>query len=229
MTTVVELDIPADRLGFARTFDRLPAFEFQIAGMIGDSPPLVRASGADRRTVHRTLETDPSVDLIASLTDERRRGSDRADVDGDQWLFRLEFGDGVKLFQEIVTDNDGAILTARGGDDSWSLQLLFHDRETVSACHDRFEQYEFGVEITRVTGIDDLDRARTPLTETQYETISAAHEHGYFTVPREITLEELASELGISHQALSERLRRSHAALISAELSEGVTRPKIDP
>ncbi|RQG98163.1 helix-turn-helix domain-containing protein [Natrarchaeobius oligotrophus] len=228
MTTVVELEIPADRLGFARTFDRVSTFEFQIAGLIGDGPPLVRVSGSDRRRVEDALEEDPSVDVIASLTGDRDR-AEFGDEEADQWLFRLEFGDGVKLFQEIVTDNDGAILTARGRDASWSLQLLFHEHEAVSACHELFQRYEFQVNVTRVAGFDDLDRARTPLTETQYETISAAHEHGYFDVPRRITLEELAAELDVSHQALSERLRRSHAALISAELSEGLTPAKIDP
>ncbi|RQG91316.1 helix-turn-helix domain-containing protein [Natrarchaeobius halalkaliphilus] len=229
MTTVVELEIPADRLGFAQTFDRVPTFEFQVAGMIGDAPPLVRASGSDSRTVENALEGDPSVDVIASLTDSERPDPTREDGTRDQWLFRLEFGDGVKLFQEIVTENDGAILTARGRDTTWSVQLLFHEHETVSACHELFEHYEYQVNVTRVAGFDDLDRARTPLTDTQYETICAAHELGYFDVPREITLQELAAELDISHQALSERLRRSHAALISAELSEGLTTSEIDP
>ncbi|MEY7848374.1 helix-turn-helix domain-containing protein [Natrarchaeobius sp. A-rgal3] len=229
MTTVVELEVSADRLAFERTFDRVPTFEFRIAGMIGGSSPLVRASGADRRTLQRALEADPSIDVIASLTTATEPDSIRASDDQDGCLFRLEFEDGVKLFQEIVTDNDGAILTARGGDDAWSVQLLFHDREAVSDAYDLFGQYEFDVDVTRVTGIDDLARARTPLTETQYETIRVAHDLGYFAVPREVTLEELATELGISHQALSERLRRSHEALISAELSEGITRTKIDP
>ncbi|MWV39632.1 helix-turn-helix domain-containing protein [Natrialba sp. INN-245] len=229
MTTVVELEVSADRLAFERTFERVSSFEFRIAGLIGGSSPLVRASGAGRRTLRRALEDDPSVDVIASLTVESDRNSISVADDREGSLFRLEFRDRVKLFQEIVTDNDGAILTARGGDGVWSVQLLFHDREAVSTTHELFGQYEFDVTVTRVSGIDDLTRARTPLTETQYETIRAAHNLGYFAVPREVTLEELAAELDISHQALSERLRRSHEALISAELADGIARTKIDP
>ncbi|WP_408958562.1 helix-turn-helix domain-containing protein [Natrinema sp. 74] len=233
MTTVVELEIPADRLGFDRTFDRVSAFEFQVGGMIGGSSPLVWTSGSNRETVREALESDPSVEPIGIVADDS--GDSPADDGGgatvspdDRWLFRLEFGDDVKLFEEIVTENDGVILTARGYEGRWLLKLLFHDRESVSTCHERFEQYEFRANVTRISGVDGLATARTPLTDTQYETIHKAHELGYFDVPRGVTLKELASELGISHQALSERLRRSHDALVSAELSDRTTPMEID-
>lgn len=232
MTTVVELGIPADRLGFARTFDRVSTFEFQVGGMIGGSPPLVWTSGPDRDDVRRALESDPSIEVIASVADDGEGSkADEEVVAGrqDRWLFRLAFGDGVKLFEEIVTENDGAILTARGRDGRWMLKLLFHDRESVSACHELLEQYEFGADVTRISGVNDLASAQTPLTETQYETICKAHELGYFDVPRGVTLKELAAELDVSHQALSERLRRSHAALVSAELSDRSAPMAIDP
>ncbi|WP_306058304.1 helix-turn-helix domain-containing protein [Natronococcus wangiae] len=231
MTTVVDLEIPADRLGLDRTFNRVPVFEFHIGGMIGDFPPLVWASGPDRRTVRQALEADPSVEIIADLTDDPR--NDRGDSDDvrecDRWLYRLEFGSRIKLFQHLVSENEGAVLEASGRDDRWSVQLLFHDRRAVSECHAAFDQYDFRVDVARVTGTNDLPSTRTPLTETQYETICKAHELGYFDVPREVTLKELAAELDVSHQALSERLRRSHAALVSAELSNDIAPPKIDP
>lgn len=230
MTTVVELDIPADRLGFARTFDRVSTFEFQVGGMIGGASPLVWTSGPDRDTLERELEADPSVDVLASVAADGESTTD-AEADfgrRDRWLFRLEFGDEVKLFEEIVAEHDGVILTARGRENRWMLKLLFHDRESVSTCHELLEQYDFRAEVTRISGVDDLASAQTPLTETQYETIYKAHELGYFDVPREVTLKELAAELGISHQALSERLRRSHAALVSAELSDRIAPMEID-
>ncbi|WP_459889934.1 helix-turn-helix domain-containing protein [Halostagnicola bangensis] len=209
MTTVVELEVPAERLGLARTFDRVQTFEFQVSGLIGEGPPLVYVSGPERERVESALERDPSVDVIATLDDAS---------DG-RWLLRLEFNQGIKTFQKIVSENDGAILEASGQDGTWSVKLLFHDREAVSECHSLFEQHEFAATVTRVSSMNDTSNGQTPLTEIQYETILKAHELGYFDVPRQVTLEELASELDISHQALSERLRRSHSALVSAELS----------
>ncbi|APX96230.1 helix-turn-helix domain-containing protein [Natronorubrum daqingense] len=230
MTTVVELEIPADRLGAAQTFDRVPTFECQIGGMIGDSPPLVWVSGPNRRRVRDALEADPSLTVIASLTgsNQHTETSDGLE-EREQWLFRLEFGDELKVFEQIVAENAGAILTACGQNGTWSVKLLFHDRGALSECYALFEQYEYAVEVTRLTGIDDFESARTPLTQTQYETICTAYDLGYFDIPREITLKELASELDVSHQALSERLRRCHAALVSAELTDGMQPTPIDP
>lgn len=229
MTTVVELEIPADRLGAARTFDRVPTFEFQIGGIIGESPPLVWVAGPDYPSVRTALEADPSVEVIASVTDDERAGPVDDGERSERWLFRLEFGEAVKLFERIVAENGGAILEARGQNETWTVKLLFHDRESLSECYTLFEQYEFGVEVRRLTGIDDVASARTPLTRTQYETLRAAHELGYFDVPRKVTLKELASELDVSHQALSERLRRCHATLVSTELAGGMTPTAIDP
>lgn len=218
MTTLVELECPADRIGLARTFDRDEAFEFRIDGMIGDAPPLVWTSGTDRSAVETALEGDPSVDVIASL----------ANATDDRWLFRLEFGRDLTRLQEVVTANDGAILAATGRDGAWTLELLFHDHVAVSETHARLADLDYEVSVQRVTSLDERSGGQTPLTDTQYETIVAAHELGYFDVPREVTLQELAEELGISHQALSERLRRSHAALVSAELSNRIAPTGVD-
>lgn len=228
MTTVVELEIPADRLALGESFDRMSWLEFWIGGMIGDAPPLVWVAGPDRDTVRKTLDEDPTVDVIASLSDGGRLPGDDDSETSDRWLFRVDFGEGVKLFERIVADHDGAILEASGEDGNWTTTLLFHERASLSDCYSVFEQYDFRVEVRRLTGLGDVASARTPLTQTQYETISKAHELGYFDIPREITLKELAAELDVSHQALSERLRRCHAALVSAELTDGMAPTAID-
>ncbi|MFB9808291.1 helix-turn-helix domain-containing protein [Haladaptatus pallidirubidus] len=49
----------------------------------------------------------------------------------------------------------------------------------------------------------------------------AALESGYYDIPRGISGEELSDDLGISHQALSERLRRAYKNLISNALVVG--------
>ena len=41
-----------------------------------------------------------------------------------------------------------------------------------------------------------------------------AFEAGYYNIPRDVTSEELAAELDVSHQALSERFRRGHKQLV---------------
>jgi predicted DNA binding protein len=204
----------------ADAFDRVRALEFRLDGTIGPGPPLVWVAGPDRRTVRRALETDPSVTVVAGLDGEPPFGDRTLDEGTDDcWLYRLEFGARSKLFAQIVADGGGAVLEASGRNDRWSVQLLFHSRVAVSECHAAFDRYGFHTEVTRISGSAALGGTQTSLTDVQHETIHAAYELGYFHVPRQITLEELAAELDVFHQALSERLRRSHAALATAQLS----------
>ena len=66
--------------------------------------------------------------------------------------------------------------------------------------------------------LDGEHRDEYALNETQHEALIAAVETGYFDIPRESTLDDLAAELDITHQVLSERLHRGHKTLIENAL-----------
>lgn len=218
MTTVLELEVPAAEFAGETAFERVPELRVQFAGVIGDGPPLVWVAGSNRREVTAALEADPSFTVLASLTD----GSQ------DRWLFRLAVDESVTTFQRSIASHQGAILELRGEESTWTAELLFHDRQSLSAAHDALLEAGYTIGVRRMTTLEGDISEPSALTETQYETIVTAHELGYFDVPRKITLKELAAELGVSHQALSERLRRSHAALVSGELTTQGPRTPID-
>lgn len=54
------------------------------------------------------------------------------------------------------------------------------------------------------------------LSDDQREAIEAARELGLYTVPRSVTMQDVGDDLGVSHQAISERLRRAHGRLVDA-------------
>lgn len=68
---------------------------------------------------------------------------------------------------------------------------------------------------------------RTPehesLTDSQWETLMTAYRMGYFEVPRNASLEDVADELGVTHQSTSERMRRAHDAVCEALWHEMVS------
>ena len=53
------------------------------------------------------------------------------------------------------------------------------------------------------------------ITETQWEAAKLAVEMGYYDVPRRVSLGDLASELGISKSAVSQRLSNLERAIIT--------------
>jgi hypothetical protein len=67
------------------------------------------------------------------------------------------------------------------------------------------------------------------LSATQYDTIARAFRTDYYDVPRGTTLSELASTFGVSHQAVSERLRRGHSHLVERLLSESTVEVRTRP
>nr|WP_255473553.1 helix-turn-helix domain-containing protein [Halogeometricum sp. CBA1124] len=62
------------------------------------------------------------------------------------------------------------------------------------------------------------------MTDLQRETLALAIRRGYFEVPRSATLSDLAAELGVSKQAVSERLRRALALLARDAVGESPSR-----
>ncbi|WP_227377759.1 helix-turn-helix domain-containing protein [Haladaptatus halobius] len=56
------------------------------------------------------------------------------------------------------------------------------------------------------------------LTDTQRETLLSAVDYGYFEIPRESSLAELATQLGISQNAASERIRCGVKQLVTETL-----------
>jgi predicted DNA binding protein len=54
------------------------------------------------------------------------------------------------------------------------------------------------------------------LTAAQREALTLAFESGYYEVPADVTLDSLSEMLGITSQALSERLNRGTKQLIGS-------------
>lgn len=64
-----------------------------------------------------------------------------------------------------------------------------------------------------------MSRPIAVLTVLQKETLELALDQGYYDVPKKASLHDLAADLGVSHQALSERLRRAHRNLAAAAVA----------
>lgn len=126
--------------------------------------------------------------------------------------------DGVSVYRAAVK-RSGLFLSGRAGPEAWTLQLRFPDRDAVSAFCDRCE--DEGVDVT-VQGLyegETTPRAEQfDLSPRQREILILAAEQGYFEVPRQTSLSGLATDIDISSQAASERLRRGLDSLVEQTL-----------
>ena len=157
-------------------------------------------------------EPEPVVDSLRGLGSvERVEIVERVD---DTTLVALEWTpDSDTVFQDIVTSG-GQILSAICRDDHWQFIVRFFEHEDLSQFKRRCERDEVSLYVEQIYHkIEPADDPQFGLTAAQREALSIAVERGYYDIPRRCSTADLADELGISSQALTERLRRAVANL----------------
>lgn len=205
--SVVETELPAADFALAETFETVPGVSFRCEPVVtsgdGTAAPLVWAYGADREAVDRALAADPSVDDAAVVA-----------AAAEDLLYRVDWGERPRLVFEMLTTPQGTVLHGTGVDGTWTFRLLYPDRKALSRVNRFCDDREIDLDIRSIREMEGRRAGRFGLTAEQYEALRAARERGYFAVPREVELEDLADALDISHQALSERLRRARDTLV---------------
>ena len=217
MTTITRATIPADEFALHHTLESVPGAEFDIVRLVADRQdrvmPFLWASADDPDRLPGALEEDPSTENVEML----------ADV-GGEYLFRLEWTTHIRVILHVIVEEEGTVLEGTGKDDQWRFRILFPEHDSVSSTYEFCDEYGVDLDLEQISQLtDSFRRGQFGLTESQFETITQAYEGGYYSVPRRMNLEELADELDVSHQALSERLRRGHETLI-----ENALRPKTE-
>lgn len=222
MSAIVEATLPAEQFVLSETLDRHPDAEFDVLRVVTNGldrvMPFVWVTGDDLDGLVSTIEADPStedVEVIAELDDE--------------CLLRMAWTANIGVIVYILVEEDAMVVDAVGKDGVWRFRILFPEHDSVSTTHDFCEEYGIDLEFERISQLSEsLRRGQYGLSEPQYETLVQAYESSYYRVPRAVNLQELAEELDVSHQALSERMRRGHETLVANALQpehEPATKP----
>ena len=123
-------------------------------------------------------------------------------------LYRIELRDPpvpiYRKFIELGTTPLGSIVTV----DGWWSRSRFPDREALAEYREFCVERGATFQLERLTRESAADDPPFGLTNEQYEALTAAHDAGYFAVPREASTAEVGDELGISGPSASERIRR---------------------
>lgn len=108
------------------------------------------------------------------------------------------------------------IIDIRG--DSLVIRTCTSERGKLRELFDQLQEIA-PVDVLRIRPIDAPDCMTmldlTPLTEKERKAIERAVTSGYYGSPRRTSLGELASEFGVSKQALSRRLNNAESKLIT--------------
>ncbi|AHF99701.1 DNA-binding protein [Halostagnicola larsenii XH-48] len=216
MSTIAELTVPADEFALRETLESVDDISVEIERVVAHGPnhviPYVWISGDESSMsgLEELLEEDPSVDEADLLTD----------LDEEQ-LYRLSWIDDVTVIVHILTEEKATILQAASEGRWWQFRVLFPERDSLASTYDFATSQGFSLDIQKIHHLDQGREGRYGLTDAQYETLVSALEGGYYEIPRNIDMESLSNDLDISHQALSERLRRAHRSLVEEAVTIG--------
>lgn len=173
--------------------------------------PYLWIGADDVQSIAETIRTELDVESVEVVA-----------IEEDETLVRVEWVDPLDSLVDTIVQMDGTVLEGRGSADRWHLTLRFDGRGDVSGfyreCADR------GIRVT-VESVHDPAASHSTdlppkLTDGQRRVLSTAHEAGYFNVPRDSTMDELAAELGVSDTAVSQQLRRALARLVERAVLE---------
>jgi predicted DNA binding protein len=215
MSTIAHYDVPAADFALAETFRTVPETTVVCEQIVACSNtgvvPLIWVQTPDHAAVEEAFAHDPTVATFTPL-----------DETGTAQLYRMEWATRVKSVLKMLTHAGATICDAAGRAEGWQLRVLYPDRDALRATYEFCADHNVTLDMRTVRTPDsDAHTQLGPggsLTREQYDAIALAYKRGYFAVPRTATLEDLAEEMEISHQALSERLRRAHNALIGEAL-----------
>jgi predicted DNA binding protein len=212
MSVIAELQIPsADfELGRILSIDGMSSIELESLVPTGDATvPLFWIYNAKQDSFVENVQRHPTVNNASEV-----------DVFEDRTLFTLDWDANLDHVFSGITEYEGQLLSAVGTPELWEFELRFPDHDMLSEFTAHCEDAQISVELTRVYNPTDPDVGPWyGLTEPQREAIMLAAEKGYYDIPRNCTTQELADVLGISDQAVTERLRRAIVALVTYALT----------
>ena len=209
MSTIAEFRVSAAATSLGDTFDRVPDVKFELEPSVSQTPPCLWVVGPRQSVIESAFDEDPSVGAYTLLL----QGSGRL-------LYDVSFTDELPCLSMETLGESGScsLLELWGYDGWWQATIRVQHRDDLWRIHERLIRDDCTVDLRRVSDVTDTEQPEPRLTPEQHEALEAALELGYFEIPREISMEELAGELEISHQALSERLRRAYETLVDGEL-----------
>ena len=211
MSVIVEITVPSETFELGQILRVEGPTQIALETMVplgGKPTPFVRIRNDARETFERSVSEHPSVNEIQLVN-----------THDDETLYALDWEPSEASLLRRILDLDAVLLGATGTTDTWGLELRFPTHEALSTFQEYYVDENIRVSVERIYNPTKPDAGPWyGLTVPQRETLAYAVENGYYSLPREISTQELADGFDISDQAVTERLRRGIDTLVANTL-----------
>lgn len=202
MSLITEFTIPAEAFALDHTFSVAPDVRIEIERLATHSRewvmPILWATYDDLDEIERAMKADQSINELEAM-----------DTTGNVGEFTVEWAEDVQTLVDRIVDQHGIMQEAEAADRTWYLKLKFLDQDALNGFQEYFHDQGYDFELQRIYHGRGPKEREYDLTPEQREVLVVALENGYFSVPRDAQIQDLADELEISTNAVSQRLRRA--------------------
>jgi predicted DNA binding protein len=211
MSVIVELEVAAHEFELGRILQVTAGMRVEMETIVPAADravPLFWVYEADADAFESSVRDHESVNSITAV-----------DIFEDRALYAMDWAVGSDRFFQAVVGNGGSILNAAGFTREWEFEVRFASHDDLGSFRADLDDDRVTFEVLRVYNPTRPDAGPWyGLTPSQREALVLAVEAGYYDIPRTCTTVELADKLGISDQAVTERLRRAIVNLVSNTL-----------
>lgn len=214
MATLAEFSLPADSFPLGRFFSAFPDVTVELERLVPTNSAVIPyfwvkgVNPTQEGRIESAFGHHPDVRAIRQVDE----------VDGD-YLLCVEWEPEYQGVMKAIVETAVSLVSGIGTADRWTFEVRGEDTEAVSAFQQYCLEHDVPVSLAALHGLSPLERGpEYDLTAAQREALVLAFDRGYFDTPREATLEEIAGELDITRQSLSDRLRRGHRRLIGSTI-----------
>ncbi|MFD1564569.1 helix-turn-helix domain-containing protein [Haloarchaeobius amylolyticus] len=212
MATEATFAVPSDQFPLGTVFNQLPNVTVELERLIPARDvviPYFWVRGTEVTDIESTFTEHPGVKEILFV-----------DSVEDEYLLRVEWALDHDDVLTILTETEVPLIRAIGTNQQWTFEIRGDDRTDVANFQRRCRELDIPITLTELNALTPVEtETEAALTDTQQEALILAYERGYFESPRQVTLEELGEELGISQQAVGSRLRGGINHVLGSTLS----------
>ena len=216
MATIVRGSVPSEEFALHDALTTLSGVEVETERLVESGEnvmPLLWARGADEDAIRDAFNADSSVENLSLLT-----------TFNHEQLYQMHWTSEIELLIQMLAHAEATVLDAYGGGgrEDWYLRILYPTRADVSQTQRFCEEEGLTFDVDTVRELRGEPVGRFGLSSKQYMALRRAVEAGYYDVPRNADLLDIAETLDISDAALSQRLRRGTKALVEDALLIGI-------
>jgi predicted DNA binding protein len=213
MSVIADFTLSAEEFVLDHSVEEVPDIDLEVERMVAHSEEGLTP-------YFRVVSPEETIESFEAALEEDRTVTDLVTLESfeDERFYRAHWRDGIEDLMGALRETEGSVLYAVFEEGAWELRMLFTDRDSLSSFYELVDE-DLSLDLVRV-----FERSNTAtygefeLTDEQRDALVHAFEMDYFAVPKGATIEEVAASLGISPQAVSQRLRRGHANLIESAL-----------